>query len=136
MRTQAREHENARSNDRPHTQSRQLHGTKSALQAVSAFLVGLREQRAHRLSCKQRVAHATPPLGGSAPISVSTTNLDLSIVGAQYAAPLQENSPIAAKSSWRFAATTMPRASRPATRSAQSPILSPPPESDKAAAPT
>src|SRR5260370_23887911 len=103
MRTQTGKHKDARADDRADAQCRQLKGAERALQTVPAFLLRFREQHAHRFSCKQGVAHATPPLAifRALPFFPGTSNLALSIVGARHAASLQENSIIAANWPWR-----------------------------------
>src|SRR5882762_1523507 len=120
MRTQTGKHKDARANDRADSQCRQLKGTERALQAMPAFLLSFREQHAHRFSCKQGVAHATPPLGffPGFPVFPGCVQFGLKHCRAQHAAPLQEYLLIPCLRLALPAVTTTGKPERPEARSA------------------
>ena len=96
MRAEAGKHKDARTDDRPDAQRGQLEGAERALQAVAALILAFLEEQAHRFSCEQGVAHATPPLvnlSSSSPPPRSSLPfwLESIVVGARRRA-LQENS--------------------------------------------
>src|SRR5258708_17069569 len=128
------QHKNARADNGRDPQGDQVYRSQRALETVLSGVARFLHQYVERLGCKQGVAHATPPLGVS-PDSCRTTKLDLSIVGAQHVAPLQENSVILCGQLANCGATTKPTTSRPATLSEQAPSLCPPSMSDTPEAP-
>src|SRR5882724_1201440 len=80
---------------------------------MPAFFLGLLEQHAHRFSCEQGVAHATPPSGRCPCFRECLPIWLYEHCRGLHAAPLQENSIIPCCARGRPAATITSKRERP-----------------------